>query len=93
MMMLFERIFVPIGALYTYFVIIWIVYIFYDLDRFLWLGVGHTAWAGRAAGQPAGPLGVGLGRPPARPASRLASRPASRPDSVRPAGQWAQTAG
>ncbi len=53
MMMLFERIFVPIGALYKYFGTIWTVHIFMVRGRFLWLGAGHTAWAGRPAGQPA----------------------------------------
>ena len=54
MMMLFERIFVPIGALYKYFGTIWTVHILWSGVDFLWLGAGHTAWAsaGRPASQP-----------------------------------------
>ena len=76
-MMLFERIFALIGASYKYFGIIWTVDILRSWVDFLWLGAGHTAWAGRPAGQLAGPLGLG------RPASRPASRP--------PAGQVGPT--
>ncbi len=81
-MMLFERIFALIGALYKYFGTIWTVDVFMVRIRFFVVG-NRPHCLGRPAGQPAGPLG--LGRPPARPASRPASRP--------PAGQWAQPAG
>ena len=55
MMMLFERIFVPIGALYKYFGTIWTVHIFMVRGRFFVVGSRPH----------------GLGRPAGRPASRI----------------------
>jgi hypothetical protein len=59
--MLFERIFVLIGALYKYFGIIWTVDILMIWCRFFAVG-SRPHGLGRPAGQRAGPLGLGARR-------------------------------
>ena len=81
-MMLFERIFALIGALYKYFGTIWTVDVFMVRSRFFVVGSRPHSWAGRPASQP--DRSAWAGRLPGRPAGRRPDSGPNRPANAGP---------